>query len=168
MGFKNCQPFWEDVMREYNDNKTKYNDIKYQDVSLAPSTHPHLFSPICLFEEVCTGGLSFPHSFLGVQCIDHSCELQATIYRSYLYCLLFYSCCNLGRLLPISKRVSFNCYLELVLILFLICHLGRIRISFFRNFNVYDSYIGFVSCNSCFCDNNERRRRSRPSVHRCI
>jgi hypothetical protein len=46
-------------------------------------------------------------------------QLQSTgpICLSYL---LFYSCCNLGRLLPISKRVSFNRYLELVLFLILI------------------------------------------------
>jgi hypothetical protein len=53
---------------------------------------------------------------------------------------------NLGRLLPISKRVSFNCYLELVLIL--IRHLERIRILFFRNFNMYYLYMGFVYCNT--------------------
>jgi hypothetical protein len=46
-------------------------------------------------------------------------ELQSTG-PICLSCLLFYSCCNLGRLLPISKRVSFNCYLELVIFLILI------------------------------------------------
>jgi hypothetical protein len=50
MGFKNCQPFWEDVMKDYN-HKAKYNDIEQEDVGLSPSTHPHLFSPILSWVE---------------------------------------------------------------------------------------------------------------------
>jgi hypothetical protein len=45
VGFKNGQPCWEDVMKEYND-KTKYNDIEHEHIGLAPAAHPHLFSPI--------------------------------------------------------------------------------------------------------------------------
>jgi hypothetical protein len=62
------------------------------------------------------------------------------------FCLVSscYSCCSLRLLLPISKRVSFYCYLELVLIL--ICPTGRSW--FFRNFEMYDSYVAFIYCNT--------------------